>query len=174
MGPAAAGPDKTVVHPLILSLNELAAFLNRGIAGAPRHDRHRRRRILRRTFDQLVGIDHIDQHVALGVAAANDLHFLEERRTALPEHIVALLHLALEMDRADLAACQRDIRNLLGKSEPALEAALLRSRRTALPEHIVALLHLALEMDRADLAACQRDIRNLLGKSEPALEAALL
>src|SRR6202140_1821984 len=111
--------------PLFKSLNELAAFLNRGIAGAPRHDRHRRRRILRRAFDQLVGIDHIDQHVALGVAAPNDLHFLEEERTALPEHIVALLHLALEMDRADLAACQRNIRDLLGNPEQALDAALL-------------------------------------------------
>src|SRR5258708_3156052 len=62
------------------SLNELAAFLNRGVAGSPGHDRHRGRRILRRPVNQLVRIDHINQDVPLGVAAADDLHLLEEER----------------------------------------------------------------------------------------------
>ena len=35
--------------------------------------RHRGDAVLRRALDQLVGIDEIDQHVALGVAAAHDL-----------------------------------------------------------------------------------------------------
>src|SRR6267142_1475013 len=88
------------------SLNEFATFRNRAIGGSPGHDRHRGRRILRRSFDQLVGINHIDQYIPLGVAAANDLHLLEEQRAPLPEHIVALLHLALEVDWTDLPAGQ--------------------------------------------------------------------
>ena len=60
-------------------LDEFTAFLNRGIGRPPRHDRYRGRRVFRRTFDQPVRIDHVDQHVALGVAATDDLHFLEEQ-----------------------------------------------------------------------------------------------
>src|SRR4051794_11218359 len=89
-------------HRTNSSLDELAAFLNCAIPGSPGHDRYRRRRILRRAFNQPVRIDHINQHVTFGVAAADDLHLLEEQRTPLPKHIVALLHLALEMDRPDL------------------------------------------------------------------------
>src|SRR5689334_19489233 len=107
-------------------LNELTAFLHRGVGDSPGHDRHRGSGIFRRALDQLVRVDHVDQHVALGVAAADDLHLLEEQRAALAEHVVALLQLVLESDRADLAAGERDVRDLLGKAEPALESALLR------------------------------------------------
>src|SRR5216683_3101563 len=106
-------------------LNELSAFLHGGVSPAPWHDRHRRSRVLRRPLDQLVGIDHVDERVPLGVAAANDLHLLEEQRAPLPEHIVALLQLALEMDRTDLPACQRNVRDLFSEPEPAFKAAFL-------------------------------------------------
>src|SRR5262245_61525912 len=52
-------------------LDEFTAFLNRGLGRPPGHDRHRGGRVFGRTFDQLVRIDHVDQHVALGIAAAN-------------------------------------------------------------------------------------------------------
>src|SRR5882757_1037872 len=107
-------------------LNELAALLHGGIARAPGHDRHRRGGVFRRAVDQPVRIDHVDQHVALGIATAHDLHLLEEQRAALAEHVVALAHFILEADRPDLPASQRDIRDFLGKAKPALEAALLR------------------------------------------------
>src|SRR5579863_3521875 len=109
-------------------LDEFAAFLHSGIDRPPRHDRHRRSRVLGGALDQLVRINHIDQHVPLPVAAAYDLHLLEEKRSTLPEHVVALRHLVLEMDRADLAAGQRDIRHLLGDPQPALDAAPLGYR----------------------------------------------
>src|SRR5882757_6114347 len=115
----------------IRSLNELAALLNRAVSGTPRHDRYRRGRILRRAFDELVGIHHIDQYIPFGVAAADDLHLLEEQRAPLPKHVLALLRLGLEADRADLAAGQRDIRDFFRESQPALEAALLRYREMA-------------------------------------------
>src|ERR1700686_723334 len=110
-------------------LDELATFLHRAIGCPPGHDRYRGGGILRRTVDQSVRIDHVDQHVPLGVAAADDLHLLEKQRAALAEHIVALPHLVLEMDRADLSACQRDIRDLLGQAQPAFHAPLLRHRK---------------------------------------------
>ena len=47
-----------------LFLDEILAALDLVIL-SPRHNRHRRRRILRRTFDQAVGINHVDQHIAL-------------------------------------------------------------------------------------------------------------
>src|SRR5262245_39489091 len=87
-------------------LNELTAFLHRGVGASPGHDRHRGGGVFRRAFDQPVRIDHVDEHVALGVAAADDLHLLEEQRAALAEHVVALLQLVLEADRADLATGQ--------------------------------------------------------------------
>src|SRR6202012_4098609 len=86
-------------------LNEVAALFDRG-TGAPRHERHRARRVLRRAVDELVGINHVNQYVPLGVTATHDLHLLEEHRAALPEHIAALLHLVLEMDRPVLPAGQ--------------------------------------------------------------------
>src|SRR5258708_3204697 len=110
-------------------LDELATFLHRAIGCPPGHDRYRGGGILRRAVDQSVRIDHVDQHVPLGVAAADDLHLLEEQRAALAEHIVALPHLVLEVDRADLPACQRDIRDLLGQAQPALHAPLFRHRK---------------------------------------------
>src|SRR5271166_1143072 len=113
------------------SLDEVAAFLHLAVRRAPGHDGHTRCRVLRRALDQLVRIDHVDQHVALGVAATHDLHLLEEQRAALPEHVVGLLQLALEADRADLPACQRDVGDLLGKPQPAGEAPLLRHGEVA-------------------------------------------
>jgi hypothetical protein len=101
------------------------------VLGAPRHDRHGRGRVLRRPFDQLVRIDHIDEHVPLGVAAAHDLHLLEEQRTTLAKHVVALREFRLEADGTDLTACERDVRHFLGKTEPTLEAALFRHREVA-------------------------------------------
>src|SRR5665213_531357 len=99
------------------SLNELAAFLNHAVGGAPRHDRHRGGRVLRRAVDQPIRIYHVDQHIPLGVTAAHDLHFLEEQRASRFEHIVALPHFVLETDRADLPAGQRNIRDLLGEPQ---------------------------------------------------------
>src|SRR5262249_17516196 len=107
-----------------ISLNEIAAFLDATVGWAPRHDRHGRCRVLRRTFDQLIGINHVDQCIALRIATANNLHFLEEKRAALAEHVVALLQLFLEMNRTDLPAGQRNIRNLLGNPQPPLDPSL--------------------------------------------------
>ena len=73
-----AGEKIVRIPDRIASLDEFATFLNRNVP-APRHDRYRGGRILRRSLNQLVGIDHIDQHVPLGVAPANDLHLLEEQ-----------------------------------------------------------------------------------------------
>src|SRR5207247_8894754 len=92
-----------------------------------RHDRHGRRRVFRRTLDQLVRIDHVDQHIAPDVAAAHDLHLLEEQRAALPKHIVALRKLFLDADWTHLPACQRAIRDLFGYPEPPRESTLLRN-----------------------------------------------
>ncbi len=77
-----AALSNSLLHPISALLHLVAA--------APRHDRHRRCGVLRRALDQLVGIDHVDQHIALGVAASHDLHLLEEQRAALAKHILAL------------------------------------------------------------------------------------
>jgi hypothetical protein len=105
-----------------LFLDEILAALDLVIL-SPRHDRHRRRGILRRAFDQTVGIDHIDQHSALCVAATHDLHLFQEKRAAFAKHIVALRELRLEADRADLPASERNVRNLFGDAQPSLDAA---------------------------------------------------
>src|ERR1041385_3688074 len=109
----------------MLLLDEVPALLNL-IALPPRHDWHRGGRVLRRALDDAVRVDHVDQHVPLRVAAAHDLHLLEEQRAALTEHVLALLELRLEADRADLPAGERDVRNFFGDADPAFEAAALR------------------------------------------------
>jgi hypothetical protein len=73
-------------------LHPVGAFL-RLVAGAPRHHRDRRGRVLRRALYELVGIDHVDEHVALCVAVAHDLHLLEEQRAPGAEDVLALLEL---------------------------------------------------------------------------------
>ena len=65
----------------------------------PRHDRDRGGRILRRAFDQLVGVDHVDQHIAFGITAAHDLHPLEEQGAAPTKHVLPLLQFPLEVNR---------------------------------------------------------------------------
>jgi hypothetical protein len=47
-----------------LLLDEILATLDL-IVPAPRHDGHGRGGILRRAFDEAIGIDHIDQDIAL-------------------------------------------------------------------------------------------------------------
>src|ERR1700690_3270841 len=93
-------PSARLNSSLIRLLDELTAFLNHRIAGSPGHDGYRGGRILGRTFDQPVRINHVDQNVPLCVAAAHDLHLLEEERAPLPEHVVALFHLVLETNRS--------------------------------------------------------------------------
>src|SRR5262245_57112716 len=114
--------DRPVVSALML--DEIGAALDL-VVRAPRHDRHRGGRVLRRAFDEAVGIHHVDQDVALDVAAAHDLHLLEEQRAAFAEDVVALLELGLDADRPNLPAGERDVRHLLGDADPALEPALL-------------------------------------------------
>jgi hypothetical protein len=55
------------------------------------------------------------------VAAAHDLHLLEEQRAALAKHILTLLKLCLEDDRTYLAARKGD-----GDPYPALKPAAFR------------------------------------------------
>jgi hypothetical protein len=108
-------------------LYPIRAFLHL-VALAPRHHRDGGRRVLWGTFDKAVGVDHVDQHVALGVAASHDLHLLEKQRAAGAEHVLALGELLLEADRRDLAAGERDVGDLFGDAKPALQAALFRHR----------------------------------------------
>src|SRR6185295_3422724 len=76
--------------------------------------------------DELVRVAQIDEHIALGIAAADDLHLLEEQRTPLAVNLIALLELALERNRSDLPAGKRGFRALLGEARPARPAADLR------------------------------------------------
>src|SRR4029450_11623453 len=100
--PFPRSPTKSMQRPLFHSLrDEISAFLHLVVC-SPWHDRYRGRRILGRAFDDAVGIDHINEHVAFHIAAARDLHLLEKQRAPLPEHVVTLLELGLEADRADL------------------------------------------------------------------------
>src|SRR5665213_868472 len=108
-----------------LFLHPIRAFLYDGV-GAPGHDRHSGRGILRRTLDDAIAIDHIDQYVALGVAAPHDLHLFEEQRAALAKHILALHEFFLDLDRPNLAAGERNIGDLLRDPYPAFKATALR------------------------------------------------
>ncbi|MCC2653415.1 MAG: hypothetical protein K0Q60_3581 [Microvirga sp.] len=81
-----------------------------------------------------------DEGVALHVAAADDLHLLEDEGAALAEHHVALAELLLELHRPDLPAGKRDVGHLLGDAEGAGDAAAFRGRvvaRHALHHRIV-------------------------------------
>src|SRR5215475_11432624 len=60
-------------------LDPIPALLDLAVR-PPGHDRHGGGRVLRRALDQLVGIDHVDEDISLDVAAAHDLHALEEKR----------------------------------------------------------------------------------------------
>src|SRR5215210_1933562 len=93
---------------------------------APGHERHGGCGILRRALDNAVAVDQINQHIALRVAAADDLHLLEEERPALAVDLVTLLEFILDGDRADLPAGNRYLRTLLRESRPARPAADLR------------------------------------------------
>ena len=93
--------------------------------GAPGADRDRRRRILRTAFDDLIGIDHVDEHVAPGVAASDDMHAFEEERTLLAEHLIALREFGGESDGSVLPAGERDVRSVLGEAERAADTPLL-------------------------------------------------
>ena len=70
------GPD-TSRSAALLFLQKIFAMLDL-IARSPRHDRHSRGGVLRRAFNETVGIDHVDEHIALAVTAAHDLHLFEK------------------------------------------------------------------------------------------------
>ena len=57
---------------------------------------------MRRAFDHAVGEHHVDEGVPLRIAAAHDLHLLEEQRAAQAEDVLTLLELLLDADRPDL------------------------------------------------------------------------
>src|SRR6185437_8459983 len=111
--------DADIATPAGLPLNPIRAFLH-GRFIAPGLNRNGRGRILRRTFNHAVSVDHIDQHVSLSVAAAHDLHLLEKQRAALAKHVFALREFRLEMNRPDLPAGERNIGNFLRHAQPAL------------------------------------------------------
>jgi len=55
--------------------------------------------VLGRPLYDAIGIHEIDENVARRIAAAHDLHLLEEHRAALAIHVLALLELAGEAVR---------------------------------------------------------------------------
>src|SRR6202049_3930102 len=70
----------------------------------PAHDRNSADAVLRAAFDDPVAVGDIDQHVALLVEEAHDLKRLEDEAAPLVEDALAILDLADDLDRADLAA----------------------------------------------------------------------
>src|SRR6266436_9633653 len=86
----------------------------------PGHDRNAADAILRAAFDDPVAVGHIDQHVALLVEEAHDLKRLEDEAASLVEDALAILDFALDLDRADLPACDAGVAGVLGYAESAL------------------------------------------------------
>ncbi len=83
-------------------------------------------------FDDAIGIDHVDEDVALFVATAHDLHLLEEQRTARAEHILTLVELRLEAGSGPIWRHASEISDTSSArpSQP-LESALLRDGEVA-------------------------------------------
>src|SRR5262249_24601891 len=92
----------------------------------PAHDRDRGNAVLRAAFDETVAVRHIDQHVALLVEEAHDLQFLENQAAPFVEHVLTVLELALDLDRADLTAGDARVAGVLRHAQAALDAAGLR------------------------------------------------
>src|SRR5439155_25296939 len=91
-------------------------------------DRHGSDAVLRRAFDQAVGVGEVDEGVALLVDDANDAQLLEQDRQALVEHLLLLRQRLRERDRADLAAGDRRFGLVLGEAERTRDAAGLGAR----------------------------------------------
>src|SRR6185369_15152329 len=60
------------------------------------------------------------EHVALAIVEPNDVQLLEHEAAALVEHALAVLQLAVDMDRADLPAGDAGIARIFGETEAAL------------------------------------------------------
>jgi hypothetical protein len=99
-----------------LAADEVGAFDYLGRA-TPWLDWNRRGRILRRSLDQFVRVNHIDEHVALDIAAPHNLHFLENQRTPFAVNNVALIELFLNLNGSILPTGERHVRHLFGHPE---------------------------------------------------------
>src|ERR1700722_10782042 len=109
------------------SANKIGAFLDIVRPSSPGFNRNARRGVLRRAFDELVAVSHIHQYIPFCVAPSDDLHFLEEERSALAEHHVALRELFLELDRAVLTTGERNIGRLFDEAQSAGDASFFRN-----------------------------------------------
>jgi EAL domain-containing protein (putative c-di-GMP-specific phosphodiesterase class I) len=101
------------------SVHKIGALLDVGRPSAPGFNRNAGRRIFRRAFDQLVAVRHVHQHIPFCVASSDDLHFLEENRSTLAEHNIALRELCLELDGAVLIAGKGNVGRLFGEAQNA-------------------------------------------------------
>lgn len=91
--------------------------------GRPRHDRHRADAVFRAALDDPIAVGHIDQHIALGVEEAHDLKRLEDEAAVFVEDLLAVLDLAKELYRPDLAAGDAGVARVLGHAHGAFNAA---------------------------------------------------
>src|SRR6266851_10340481 len=107
-----------------LFLDPIGALCDR--VAAPGHDRHGGSRVLRRSFDDSIAVDHVNKNIAFHVTAAHDLHLLEEEGAAPAEHVLALLEFLLEPDWPYLLARKRYIGDFLGDANPTLEPPAFR------------------------------------------------
>src|SRR6202044_512560 len=76
---------------------------------------------------ELVAVSHVNQYISFCIAPSDDLHFLEEERSALAEDHIALRELVLELDRAILTTGERNVGRLFGEAQSARDASLFRN-----------------------------------------------
>src|SRR5471032_1645279 len=124
----------SLMHKLTHCLREQARshtwiFFNL-LSVRPRQNRNRRYRILRTTLDQTIAVDQVNQRIALLVEEPHHLHGLEHQRSALLEHLFTILQLALEADRADLAASDGRLGAIFSQTQPTFHAASLGTGRS--------------------------------------------
>src|SRR6266550_9154098 len=97
----------------------------------PAHNRNRADAVLWAAFDDPIAVGHIDQYVPLLVEEAHDLKRLEDETAPLVEDALAILDFALDLDRADLPACDAGVAGVLGHTESALHPSGLGSADVA-------------------------------------------
>lgn len=120
--------DKRVGNTLlILHQPDLRLLHRRSLLFIPRHDRHGADRILRRSVNDLIGIAHVDQGVALAIVKTDDLQLFKHQRSAFLEHNVSLrlavFNLIGHFNRPNLLAGDRRVRGVFSQPQTALNAA---------------------------------------------------
>ena len=95
----------------------------RRLGRLPPHDGHCADAVLRAARDDPVTVGYIDQDIALAIKEADDLKRLEDKAAVFVKDALAVLELAQEPNRPDLATGNAGVARILRYAQSAFDAA---------------------------------------------------